>query len=165
MFAPSTRMVRFTGEFDFPVKFVKYYKDEPRIVLKKDDVLVLPAPTAMKVSRKSNFELVTFEKQAELLGQSTTEAKAEAEAKALEEAEKAKAEAEAKAKAEVTVIPEATVTPESIVTPEVVITKENVMDESLVTLPMIKALCKQHNITIGKKKRDVLISLLLPFLG
>ncbi len=129
IFAPSTRMVRFTGEFDFPVKFVKYYKGEPKIVLNKDDVLVLPAPTAMKVSRKSNFELVTFEEQAEMLGQSTTEAEAEAKA------------------------------------PEIVITKVNIMDESLVTLQMIKDLCKQHKITIGKKKRVDLVSLLLPFLG
>ena len=159
IFAPSTRMIRFTGEFDSPVKFVKYYKDEPRIVLKKDDVLILPAPVAMKVSRKHNFELVGFEEQAELLGQDDTEA----EAKALEEAEKAKAEVTVTP--EPTVTPEATVTPEPTVTPEVVITKENIMDESLVTLSMIKALCKQYNITIGRKKRDVLISLLLPYLG
>jgi len=43
----------------------------------------------------------------------------------------------------------------------VVVTRVNVMS---VDIKDIKAACKEHKITIGKKNRDALISLLLPFL-
>lgn len=144
IYAPSTRMVRYTGDVSSPVKFVKYYKGEIRIVVKKGDVLILPAPVAMKISRKRNFELVEFNEQAELLGSTVPSGKAKVY-------KKTKAEEETKSEEK------------TKVDNEVIVTADNIMDESLISLSKIKALCKQNKITVGKKSRRELASALLPF--
>lgn len=211
IYTPAVRPVRYTGDFPYPLREIRYARFEPMITLEKGDIVFLPllvAQTIVKRKRRlfesvENMELEGHFSETDDIEEGSDEdiqtdpsltdpidlngidtagllkatedegdTDETGETKTVEGDEQASSEdAEDAGKENVagetdteTSAGESGSLTDEGTTDETVITKENIMDENAVSLKMIKAACKAHNITIGKKSRKDLVSLLLPYL-
>jgi hypothetical protein len=201
IYTPAVRPVRYTGDFPYPLREIRYARFEPMITLEAGDIVFLPllvAQTIVKRKRRlfeavENLELeghiVEIDDEDEgtdevlqqtnpnltdpidLNGIDTTalmqddagDADEKSETQTVKGDEQASSE-DAENAGEENVAGETDTETLEDENDETVITKENIMDESVVSLKMIKEACKAHKITIGRKGRNDLVALLLPYL-
>lgn len=187
IYTPGMRPVRYTGEYPYIVRELKYARFESVVTLEKGDIVFLPLLTAVTLLKRKHriFEAVTdlvlegtvcvpedipSEESLENV-QIDANLSAPIDLNDIDTAgllnpvddEEATVEEEEQASyGDAEAVEEDAAADTSMDT--VVITKENIMDESVVSLEMIKEACKLHSITIGRKNRGDLTALLLAYL-
>ncbi|DAB40281.1 MAG TPA: hypothetical protein CFH81_08790 [Sulfurovum sp. UBA12169] len=184
VYTPGMLAVEYVGGFPYVVREVKYARFEPSVTLEEGDIIFLPMLSAMMLLRRKHrlFRPATGKPffnsdAAEITKENIMDVTTVSDEMIMGDQPEGETFFEEDA-AEITkenIMDVTTVSDEMIMgdQPEgetffeedvAEITKENIMDVTTVSDEMIRAACRSYGIKTGKKTRNDLVALLLPFL-